>query len=83
MSALIEQLSRFGYQRSDMVEKRGDFAVRGGILDLFPPDQEHPIRIDFFGDEIDDISYFAIADQRSIQKISAAIEVCNQRAESM
>jgi len=49
--------------------------VRGGILDLFPPDQEHPIRIDFFGDEIDDISYFAIADQRSIQKISAAIEI--------
>ena len=75
MSDLIEQLSRFGYQRSDLVEKRGDFAVRGGILDLFPPDQEHPIRIDFFGDEIDDISYFAIADQRSIQKISAAIEI--------
>lgn len=35
MSDLIEQLSRFGYQRSDLVEKRGDFAVRGGILDLF------------------------------------------------
>ena len=75
MSDLIEQLSRFGYQRSDLVEKRGDFAVRGGILDLFPPDQEHPIRIDFFGDEIDDISYFAVADQRSIEKISAAIEI--------
>ena len=75
MSDLIEQLSRFGYQRSDLVEKRGDFAVRGGILDLFPPDQEHPIRVDFFGDEIDDISYFAIADQRSIEKVSAIIEI--------
>ena len=75
MSDLIEQLSRFGYQRSDLVEKRGDFAVRGGILDLFPPDQEHPIRIDFFGDEIDDISYFAVADQRSIEKISSVIEI--------
>ncbi len=72
---LIQQLSTFGYQRSDLVEKRGDFAVRGGILDLFPADQEHPIRIDFFGDEIDDISYFAIADQRSIEKVSATIEI--------
>ena len=75
MFDLIEQLSTFGYQRSDLVEKRGDFAVRGGILDLFPADQEHPIRIDFFGDEIDDISYFAIADQRSIEKVSATIEI--------
>ena len=75
MFDLIEQLSTFGYQRSDLVEKRGDFAVRGGILDLFPADQEHPIRIDFFGDEIDDISYFAIADQRSIEKVSAIIEI--------
>ena len=75
MSDLIEQLSRFGYQRSDLVEKRGDFAVRGGILDLFPADQEHPIRIDFYGDEIDDISYFAVADQRSIEKISSVIEI--------
>ena len=70
MADLIEQLSRFGYLRSDLVEKRGDFAVRGGILDLFPPDQEHPIRIDFFADEIDELSYFAISDQRSLDPIS-------------
>ena len=73
MLDLIEQLSKFGYTRSDLVEKRGDFAVRGGILDLFAPDQEHPIRIDFFGDEIDELSYFAISDQRSLEKIQNEI----------
>ena len=73
MLDLIEQLSKFGYTRSDLVEKRGDFAVRGGILDFFAPDQEHPIRIDFFGDEIDELSFFAISDQRSIEKIESNI----------
>jgi len=75
MADLIEQLSRFGYLRSDLVEKRGDFAVRGGILDLFPPDQEHPIRIDFFADEIDELSYFAISDQRSLDPISNEVVI--------
>ena len=69
MSDLVKLLIKFGYSRSDLVERRGDFAVRGGILDLFPADKEHPIRIDFFGDEIDDLSYFSISDQRSINKI--------------
>jgi len=49
MADLITKLSELGFTRSDLVERRGDFAVRGGILDLFPADQEHPIRIDFFG----------------------------------
>ncbi len=73
MFDLIRQLSQFGFTRSDLVERRGDFAVRGGILDLFPADQEHPIRIDFFGDEIEEISYFAVADQRSLTKITGEI----------
>jgi transcription-repair coupling factor (superfamily II helicase) len=73
MLDLIEKFSKFGFTRSDLVEKRGDFAVRGGILDFFAPDQEHPIRIDFFGDEIEELSYFAISDQRSIEKIDSQI----------
>jgi transcription-repair coupling factor (superfamily II helicase) len=73
MTGLIKQLSQFGFTRSDLVERRGDFAVRGGILDLFPADQEHPIRIDYFGDEIEEISYFAVADQRSLTKITSEI----------
>ncbi|MFB9619772.1 transcription-repair coupling factor [Brooklawnia cerclae] len=53
------------YQRVDLVERRGEFAVRGGIVDVFPPTEEHPVRVDFFGDEIDSITYFHVADQRS------------------
>ena len=54
------------YVRVDMVEKRGEFAVRGGILDVFPPTEPHPVRVDLFGDEIDDVRYFSVADQRSL-----------------
>lgn len=72
---LQRKLVDFSYQRTDLVEKRGQFAVRGGILDLFPPDREHPIRIDFFGDEIEEISSFTIADQRSLEKISSAVAI--------
>ncbi|MFM7860760.1 MAG: transcription-repair coupling factor, partial [Candidatus Nanopelagicaceae bacterium] len=75
LSALQSKLVEFSYSRTDLVEKRGQFAVRGGILDLFPPDQEHPIRIDFFGDEIEDLSYFSVADQRSISEIATKIRV--------
>ena len=75
MSELISLLIRFGYTRSDLVERRGEFAIRGGILDLFPADKEHPIRIDFFGDEIDELSYFSVSDQRSIEKIEGELIV--------
>lgn len=53
------------YTRVDMVEARGQFAIRGGILDVFPPTEPHPLRIEFFGDEIDEIRSFSVADQRS------------------
>ena len=75
LTALQRMLVEFAYVRTDMVEKRGQFAVRGGIVDLFPPDQEHPIRIDFFGDEIEDLSFFAISDQRTISKVSDSIRI--------
>jgi transcription-repair coupling factor (superfamily II helicase) len=48
LSKLVGQLSKFGFNRVDLVERRGDFAVRGGIVDIFPADQEHPIRIVLF-----------------------------------
>lgn len=53
------------YLRVDLVERRGEFCVRGGIIDLFPPTLEHPVRIDFFGDTVEEIRPFAVADQRS------------------
>ena len=53
------------YVRVDLVERRGEFAVRGGIVDIFPPTEEHPVRVDFFGDTVEEIHYFSVADQRS------------------
>ena len=53
-----------------MVGKRGEFAVRGGILDVFPPTAEHPVRVEFWGDEVSEMRMFAVADQRSIPEIA-------------
>lgn len=65
LSDLATQLVAIGYNRVDMVERRGDFAIRGGIVDIFVPTMERPVRIDFFGDEVDQITFFSLADQRS------------------
>src|SRR6478609_2230534 len=66
---VIARLVDLAYTRVDMVGKRGEFAVRGGILDVFPPTAEHPIRVEFWGDEISEMRMFAVADQRSIPDI--------------
>ncbi|MCX6491487.1 MAG: transcription-repair coupling factor, partial [Rhodococcus sp.] len=63
---LIHRLVEFGYLRVDMVGKRGEFAVRGGILDLFSPTADHPVRVEFWGDEITELRAFAVSDQRSL-----------------
>ncbi|MFC0433662.1 transcription-repair coupling factor [Kutzneria buriramensis] len=63
---LVERLAELAYVRVDMVEKRGEFAVRGGILDVFPPTSEHPVRVEFWGDEVSEIRAFSVADQRSL-----------------
>ncbi|MFT3860591.1 transcription-repair coupling factor [Micropruina sp.] len=65
LADLARALVNAAYTRVDLVERRGEFAVRGGILDVFPPTAEHPVRVDFFGDEVDEIRSFAVADQRS------------------
>lgn len=65
---LATALTDAGYSRVDMVEKRGEFAVRGGIVDVFGPQGDHPVRIDFFGDEVDELRYFSLADQRSLEE---------------
>ena len=65
LTTLITNLTELAYIRTDLVEKRGEFAVRGGIVDLFLPLSEHPVRIDFFGDEIEELSYFDVASQRT------------------
>ena len=63
---LLIRLVEIGYSRVDLVASRGEIAVRGGIVDVFPPTEEHPLRVEFFGDTIEEIRYFKVADQRSI-----------------
>ncbi len=61
---LTAHLSSLGYARCDTIDGKGQFSVRGGILDIFSPDMEVPVRIEFFGDEIDTITAFDIMTQR-------------------
>ena len=64
---VVEALAAAAYLRVDMVERRGEFAVRGGILDVFPPTQDHPLRVEFWGDTVEEVRWFAVADQRSLE----------------
>lgn len=61
----VERLVQNAYTRVDLVMDRGEFAVRGGILDVFPPTAPHPLRIEYFGDEVDAIHEFNASDQRT------------------
>lgn len=63
---VTQRLLDAAYARVDMVSKRGEFAVRGGILDVFPPTEDHPLRIEFWGDEVTEMRWFSVADQRSL-----------------
>ncbi|HEY6104208.1 MAG TPA: CarD family transcriptional regulator, partial [bacterium] len=64
-------LGRSGYVRVDLVDARGEFAVRGGILDVFPPQLSTPIRIEWFGDEVESVRAFEAESQRSTQALDA------------
>ncbi|QHE71400.1 transcription-repair coupling factor [Rhodococcus sp. WAY2] len=66
---LVQRLVEMAYTRVDMVGKRGEFAVRGGILDLFSPTADHPVRIEFWGDEVTELRAFSVADQRSLPEV--------------
>ncbi|MDC4233703.1 transcription-repair coupling factor [Actinomyces sp. B33] len=63
---LVDRLTALGYQRVDMVEARGQLSVRGGILDVFPPHEPHPLRVELWGDEVDEIRAFSVQDQRTL-----------------
>src|SRR5690606_39182394 len=67
----LQQLVIMGYTRSQMVTTQGEFALRGGILDIYPPYADSPIRIELFDTEIDSIREFSADDQRSIQKLQS------------
>ena len=70
--ALISQLIAGGYKRCPQVEHRGNLAVRGSILDVFEPSAAHPVRLDFWGDQVERLCEFSLTDQRSLVEIPAA-----------
>ncbi|MEV5411484.1 transcription-repair coupling factor [Thermopolyspora sp. NPDC052614] len=67
LDEVVAALVGNGYHRVDMVERRGELAVRGGLLDVFPPTEEHPLRLEFWGDTVEEIRWFKVADQRSLE----------------
>jgi transcription-repair coupling factor (superfamily II helicase) len=69
---LAERLALAGYRRVDRVEERGQFAVRGGIVDVFPSTGREPIRLELFGDEIESIRAFSAFTQRALRSLDAA-----------
>ena len=70
---LIRNCIALGYSRVEMVEERGEMSLRGGIMDIYPIDQELPLRIEFFGDQVDSIRTFDVETQRSAQQIPEAV----------
>ncbi|MFP5351035.1 MAG: transcription-repair coupling factor [Actinomycetota bacterium] len=79
LDELLDRLVEMGYERNYMVERRGEVAVRGGIVDIFPPAAERPIRAELWGDEITSLRQFALASQRSLDPIpSVAVAPCRE-----
>ncbi len=73
IDALLQHLNTVGYAASDVVEMPGEYALRGGLLDVYPPEAERPLRIEFLGDEIESIRKFDPATQRSSDPTEEAL----------
>ncbi|WP_370323716.1 transcription-repair coupling factor [Euzebya sp.] len=71
LDALVDQLAALGYTRSSMVTQRGEFAVRGGLVDIFPTTDDHPVRVEFWGDDVDEIRTFSAGDQRAMDTVGS------------
>ena len=71
--SLIKQLVNMGYKRLDVCEQRGEFTVKGGIIDVFSSYSDEPYRLDFFGDTLDEIKSFDPNTQRSLEKLKKAV----------
>ncbi|HEX6988271.1 MAG TPA: transcription-repair coupling factor [Bacillota bacterium] len=69
---VAERLVVLGYERTELVERPGDFAVRGGIIDVYPPSDPQPLRIEWFGDEVDSLRRFDVATQRTLARVEYA-----------
>lgn len=67
---LVSQLVEWGYRREHQVEHRGEIAVRGGIVDVFCPTADAPVRVDLWGDDVDRLTEFSVSDQRSVAELA-------------
>jgi len=72
---IIDRLTSLGYRRVFMVERRGEFSIRGGIVDIYPVNLTHPVRLDFFGDEITSIRKFHTLTQKSVGEMDTPVNV--------
>ena len=73
LDSLAATLVDLGYSRTDRVETRGEFAVRGGIVDVFPAQAEAPVRLDYWGDRLDEIRTFSVSSQRSEEAVESLV----------
>ncbi|MFQ8870739.1 MAG: transcription-repair coupling factor, partial [Varibaculum timonense] len=73
LDKLAARLLDLGYEKTDLVASRGQFALRGGILDVFVPGEPHPQRLDFFGDTLEEVNYFSLSDQRTIEESTSGV----------
>jgi transcription-repair coupling factor (superfamily II helicase) len=71
--SLLEEWVRIGYQPADTVLEPGQFSHRGGLLDIWPQSEQHPVRLEFFGDEIDTLRQFDPASQRTVEKLDSIL----------
>ncbi|MFP5222472.1 MAG: transcription-repair coupling factor [Acidobacteriota bacterium] len=69
---ILEQVTAWGYRRVGMVSQPGDLALRGDLLDLYPPGYDHPVRLEFFGDTLENIRLFDANSQRSLSEVREA-----------
>ena len=72
---LGRKLTELGFERVEIIDRRGQFAVRGGIVDIFLPTEDHPKRIEFWADTIDDLREFSVADQRSLPGVVDSLNI--------
>jgi len=73
LEKLLEHLNTVGYSSTDVVEMPGQYAARGGILDVYSPESDRPVRVEFFGDEIESMRKFDPASQRSSNPVDEAL----------
>jgi transcription-repair coupling factor (superfamily II helicase) len=69
---LVQHVESIGYERREPVEMVGEYSIRGGIFDVYPAEATRPVRVEFFGDEIESIRQFDVESQRSVLKVSSA-----------